>query len=516
MASSFSPETPILYLNLRPHTREIDVSEYILWPAWMYRVVAPRARRRELDLFQKAILKLCQAGVTTEGDIGEKLRIHADLVSFILDKLHKNNMIGYDKIPTSAGIEALTDQEFVEDDMVVGYVFQDPWKGTLWSRFVENIDYAEIEVRDDNRRQLRFGTAGNPRFRRVHMEFPGNDIVDASPPQSDDILRAASYQNRAIGRAEKLPEVDDDWSEDVEIRRTRLSRVSLVDEIPQPIFLTTFMYSAMESEEWDDWYVCDPFGLGISFPLQREIDKRVGQSKGLAQSLNRVLGYSSTAEDSKEDYAKRILEFRNKANSKLRTEHDLDISQLSYGEDLSNVGASYEEVISLGDRCPLRKLIDVLNHARRCLEELLFQMGQEHGIKCAWDWVSIKNSPIYDGDILKEKYERAAQDVGFNTPIPEPLQKTKANKVKSVALFDGRELHSLIIANLLIAEHDNEHLLRKVAQATPQMLETMSQIIRETSQSGAHGAVKPDRRLVDNTVQTIHQIVGCIESNRLD
>ena len=512
MVSSFSRETPILHLRLRPHTQHTATRAYILWPAWMYRVVAPRARRRDLDLFQKAILKLCQTGMRQASDIGDKLRIHGDLVDFIIERLQEKNLIGHDGLPTPVGLEVLANEEFYEDDMMVGYVFQDPWKGSLWPRFVEQIDYAEREVRDDDYVRINLGSIGVPSFLNAHMQFP-NDVAAPIPPTAEEILRTTVDQSRALSRAEALPEVEDEWEGDIEVRHTRLRRISLVDEVPQPVFLTTYLYSVDDPEEWGNWYVCDPFGLGASYTLHRAIDKQRAESKGLTHALERVLGYDANEDD--QEYSRRPQELRRKAEWKLENELHLNLGELSYGEYLCDMGTTYEEVVSYGERCPTQKLRHVLNDARICLEQLLFHMGQDYAIQRAWKWVSANNKPIVeDWARLREIYERAARSVGFKSPLSEPLQRTKANKVRSVAQYQGRELNAMIVANLLVSQEDPGHPFREVAQTNPDLLEIMSQTISETSSRGAHAEKAPSMAVVDQTVQMIHQIVRCIENNR--
>lgn len=62
MASSFRRDDPILHFGPRL-SAELRWSQrrYLLWPALMYRVVAPEVRERKLNVIQKAVLGMCRA-----------------------------------------------------------------------------------------------------------------------------------------------------------------------------------------------------------------------------------------------------------------------------------------------------------------------------------------------------------------------------------------------------------------------------------------------------------------------
>jgi hypothetical protein len=107
----------------------MDSWEYILWPAWAYRVVAPCVRDRQLNMFQRAVLGLCRAGLHEVEAIGKKLAIHEDLAAFVLVELTDLGYIDNYGCTTEQGLQVLTEDAIEAHDMVAGYVFQDPWNG---------------------------------------------------------------------------------------------------------------------------------------------------------------------------------------------------------------------------------------------------------------------------------------------------------------------------------------------------------------------------------------------------
>lgn len=95
----FTKETPILYYEARSHQRWLN-REYILFPAYYYRVLAPRVSSRKLNILEKAVLGICRIGAFTAQEIGEKLDIGGDLSALIISELQYNNFIDHQGLIT--------------------------------------------------------------------------------------------------------------------------------------------------------------------------------------------------------------------------------------------------------------------------------------------------------------------------------------------------------------------------------------------------------------------------------
>ncbi|MBP9825981.1 MAG: hypothetical protein KBF21_17265, partial [Thermoanaerobaculia bacterium] len=164
MAALFQLDSPVLHFGPRlPAGVRYSQRKFLLWPALMYRVVAPEVRPRRVNILQKAVLGMCRAGITFPPRIGEKLRIHADLATLILSELLQRGLIKPDGLPTPAGNEVFEDEALDMRPPVTGHVFQDPWSGDLWPRFVQRLDYAELDRRENGFPDLILGTKGKPR-----------------------------------------------------------------------------------------------------------------------------------------------------------------------------------------------------------------------------------------------------------------------------------------------------------------------------------------------------------------
>src|SRR5258708_40335516 len=95
MAYGFSTQTPVLHYRPRAHAR-FEYRENLLWPVYVYRVLAPRVRENKLDLFEKAVLGLSQAGETRPEEIARLLCVHLELAKFIQDRLLERGLVGGD------------------------------------------------------------------------------------------------------------------------------------------------------------------------------------------------------------------------------------------------------------------------------------------------------------------------------------------------------------------------------------------------------------------------------------
>jgi len=247
MASNFSPEDQILYFRPRGHVKPAG-REYILWPAWAYRVVAPRVRERQLNIFQRAVLGLCRVGLVDAESIGKKLFIHTDLTIVIMRELHARSLLTTEGRLTKQGEQTLDEAEYSSHDMVSGYVFQDPWTGDLWPRFVEKFDYCDLEMDPKGFPRLVMGTAGKPHRPSSFMVFPDSVLYPAKP-MPGKIIAAVDAHRKALKFNNDSADWEDDSFSDFVPTNARIERVSLVEENPVPVFLTTYLYLPEASED---------------------------------------------------------------------------------------------------------------------------------------------------------------------------------------------------------------------------------------------------------------------------
>jgi hypothetical protein len=204
VSESFDPQTPVLYYepDCRPLRYARKQRRWLLWPAWAHRVVAPLPQPRRFNLFQEYVLKLCGAGVRTAPEIGRRLGFGQDLAAYILMQLRGFGLLNDEAAPTDRARKELAEQESNRPVTVAGLVFQDPFEGGLWPRFL-NGALNQIEVRDAEWREkgvlwfhFTAGTHGKPIHEGGPAIVPPYHLPRPALPTAQEILAACRQHRR--------------------------------------------------------------------------------------------------------------------------------------------------------------------------------------------------------------------------------------------------------------------------------------------------------------------------------
>ena len=148
MAYLFQRDNEVLFFktNVRPSP---DLKQHLLWPALLYRIVAPQYLTSRLNIFQKAVLGMCNVRRMNEQEIAEQLMLHQNLVKRILHELMDQKFIDKVRAVTDQGKNELMNIESANERQSVQYLFQDPVSGKVWPRLVDKLNFAETEITDN-------------------------------------------------------------------------------------------------------------------------------------------------------------------------------------------------------------------------------------------------------------------------------------------------------------------------------------------------------------------------------
>ena len=513
MALLFKREAPVLHFGPRlpkdPSTNQrMRWSErrFVLWPALMYRVVAPEVRDRELNVLQKAVLGMCRAGTTNVQRIGDRLHIHPDLAALIYLELQERGLLGSNGLPTGKGRELFEEETLDARRMVTGHVFQDPWSGDLWPRFVEKLDYVELQQSPNGFPDLVLGSKGKPRRERAFMVLPG-DLAIPPAPGASDIVRVTRRHRSALRRSESYESADEDDTF-AHAGSVILERVSLVDDRPTPVFVTSFMCLPEAGDLAGEWHACDPFGLGVSPTLRRALEREMQSSSGLRLVLEGMIGRS--LDEQIQDQQRWASEIRAMAINNVEKALSISARDLPQYEDLVALEYAHVEAELLGDSCPDHKLRALVGDARRALEATFGAIFQRHPPRQVWRRVYTDRRPVEDDVYCQGVYEASAKAVGFHVPLPEALARVKPNHVKAACYPDGNwRLRGAIIAAVLAARDDRAHPLRRAAAQEPKLLELLDGVARAGGAVHA-GAERPSLQSVLPVVADVHRAVGLL------
>ena len=509
MASLFRADAPVLHFGPRlPKNMRWKERRFVLWPSFMYRVVAPEVRDRQLNVLQKAVFGMCRAGVTTVDGIGARLHIHPDLAEIIAQELLQRGLLNKNGLPSSKGNDVYAQETLDAGALVTGHVFQDPWTGDLWPRFIERLDYVELQQNPTSGfPDLVLGSKGKPRRERAFMVL-ADELPHPPAPTVSDILRATHRHRSALRRSESYESSDE---EDTFARAsgTTLERVSLVDDHPTPVLVTTFIYLAETGDLAGEWHACDPFGLGVSPTLRRAIERETRSSTPLRAVVESMLGESLDLQ--REAQQRLVAEVRAMAFANIDNLLSLGARDLPQYEDIIALESARIEAELLGECCPEHKLRDLLGTARRALEatfQAIFDRTPPGQIwKRVYKQDRGRNVPIED---FGWYYEAAAKSVGFNIPLPQSLAGVLPNHVKAACYPSGGwRLRGAIIAALLAARESNLHPLRNAAAKEPDLLKLLNEVA-EAGGAVHAGAPASSVESVRPVVAKVYRAVGLL------
>ncbi|MEU6035972.1 hypothetical protein ABZ801_11230 [Actinomadura sp. NPDC047616] len=284
--------------------RDRDARVCVAFPAWAHRVTAPVMPRRRLDLFERVVLGLCQAGIREPASIAERIRLHPRLCSHIMDQAVDQGLLDRDGELTHEGRRALRTGTLAEEvTWSVCHVFQAPGSGELWPRTAEQLTNAHVIGRDAATVRLQFGTRGRPDTAEALVLRPPGDEEAAGPlrPGAAQIIEVARldrvarrvHQVREFERREKLASaaLPDEMSEPAGDPRLapdgtegpELSRVAFVDE-PEPVLVVGFA----EAAPGGALRCHDPFGAGTNAMFQELMEASARADAELADRIRRV------------------------------------------------------------------------------------------------------------------------------------------------------------------------------------------------------------------------------------
>ncbi len=502
----FDLDTPILYYDPKSKEKWRD-RRFFLYPAWMYRVVAPRTSYNKLNILEKAILGLANAGVQSAEQIGKHLEIHQDLAALILSELSDRILIDNYGIPTEQGKRLLQDEIFTTEESVAGYIFQDVWTNELMPRFIDIEERADTRLNPSGFPELNLGSVGQPNYQTLVMPR----VHDLSPqtPNPKDILKAVRSYSKALGKlASNTSDLDVDDMPEESLHNSQtlsLKRISFIEEEPTAIWLATFLYLPNDDP---DWLVCDPFGVGDSPWLRKAINKQFEQDN-FRELQKRILGMSESRDD--QGTLSELMEMY-LSDAKQRVEFKLTMTIRRY-DDI------YDSLVRMErDRAQMKGL-DSAKQQNPFIESCLIQC-QKVGEQI-FNYIRPKYSPNKEWQMLsindkhgnRKFLNDLAKQIGFTVPLPSTLTDVKQGKVRNASEYGSQSLRPHILAALLATRKFGEHPLHNLAQTHPDILSRLDQLatLRDAS-SHASSRASPNLTLseCDRCIETIYHLVANI------
>jgi hypothetical protein len=513
MAKSFDKETPVLLYGTQRGSKgpwahgdpgPPNEREWLLWPAWAFRVVAPEFRDRRINALQLAVLGILRGSRLTAVEIAQRLGIHPELAAFVVIELQTQSRVDTKWNVTKAGVELLDVEQEGFAQLVPGWVFRDPWTGNLWPFIASSLEYARTERSEDGYPVLELGTTGRPWHQAAWMMFPPADS-EPTPPDAREVLRAAAESRRLFRRSAQQQVMLEDADEaPLELTHCDLDRVTSIESEPESVFLVTYLYVPRDvCESGIDWHACDFFGRGSSPTLRRLITKVASNDEGMARILDRFLG--RTIYGGLEEFMRTTAMREQRARLLLEHALTIDIHHHGVSEPLAEALASWLEVKELGDAAEIWRRRGVLTTCRRALERLFRDMAR------TWCLAGVADRLSRDPEVNRARLHEAAALVGF-PEVPDGLMRVTQGQVLSVANYENAwRLQPLVMATLLRAVDITAHPLHSAAKRAPDLLVRIARVAAQAGEA-AHDADKPQFELgvIESCVTETFEITGVI------
>lgn len=447
--ASFSEQTPVLRFRW---PRIQGPARWLLWPAWGMRVVAPAPQRRQLNVFERAVLGLCRAGCRRAERIAERLHLARDLAAHIILELQERRLLDHAAEPTDRGLSLLEDaDEDLSSDPICGYVFRDPDSGELWPRFITPpLPYADTEP-EDSRLFLLGPSKGSPQ-RDPTFRIQPLSADEPEPPSPKAVLQAARAHRKKAS-----------WQEEDEVLSQRdrplLSRVALISDQPEPFWLAVRV-SAQEGS----LSVPDPFGLGESPKLLGWIERRLDALPPLRSFLERLVGGELEETD--------MSALAERARWEVESRLTLQVRAFP---------ALYDRLVAMQrgllesevEGAPPDKREDVLVKAQKAAERLFCIVSFERTLGPPGE-LPLTESREFNAALL----DSIAEQLGFRAPLPASLSMIRRGKVRALAQSGQGSLGPHIVLALLCARTTADHPLRAAAPHMPELLERLDALAR--------------------------------------
>ncbi|NLE43081.1 MAG: hypothetical protein GX620_00035 [Chloroflexi bacterium] len=431
------------------------------------------------------------------------LQLDHELVRFIQKELMSLGYLDQRNSPTGRGLGLLLADDLLNsEDLVAGFVFQDPWTGHLWPRFSDHMDYADVDYVEADFPTLVLGSSGRPRRERPYLVFPGADVVWKTPT-ADEVLQAVEKHWRALRFRDSIS--DDSLTEGGPAWRspTEPNRIAFIQEEPMPVFLTTLAYAPKDGRiDESAWYACDPMGLGANEWLRREMLRQSTKD----QHLNELL-VGLTPQVDREELVERTRILEQAAVEVINSRLSPRVWSLQLCDSLLAMEREHQEALLLGPVCPADKLATVMVKAAIVLEELFVTLRQDYPTSGTWRVLRTA-----DRDFRTEMLQGIAEQVGFQGTVPELFAHMNLERIRQAADEGYGGLGPHVVASLLAARANETHPMRLAAAAQPDLLHQIARLSLVRGPSAHYNKKAITIQDIDLHVDTVYQAVRSLAS----
>lgn len=466
MRPGFDRTTPVVDFGATssPFKFNREARRWLVWPALAYRVLLPSRGNPPFNVFQRAALDMCRAGVRDVEDISRRLALPLDLVRFVVEQLLGMDVLDDARAPTPRALRLMNNDDELSEVEDAGYVFVDGVDGRrVWPRVHRgSLPIVEVEF-EQSKAKFQRGNPGNPEHVFSTVIWPGTGTRPA--PSAYEAQKAARHHARRV-RAFRREVSRDGDAEDV-FDGLKSGGLRVVDVEPEPIFVASYVFLPKDARQ-RSWLVTDPLGLGVSDVLRPGVTKLAKERMhGVAQLLEKVTGQAWRVDEG--DLALYLAEATKAATERVQRRLG-DASKLLPADVLVRLA---DADVRLEGAQTAKPIEDFLGNAYAALENLFAWLVSLYPDPSLFS--TLGHNASENASLLR----RVAVQVGFAvSPRTLPLVSVTRSVVKGAICFGNKTLPGRLAAALLAAQRNGDHPLVSLAAREPDALEFFAEIGR--------------------------------------
>lgn len=433
----------------------------ILWPVYVWPVMAPDLGRSELNAFQEAILGLLNTGLRDLNEVARLLDLERDLVAYIIaTQLQPNQWVDPRQDVTDLGRDVLAGRTSGEVALSVQYSFQDAVTGTWLPRLATGLP--ELEP-------LRAGQAF-PEFivdrdsgERVRP-FLMTHVVEPGKPDKRTAKLALTQFLQDLRRA--------NLSEDDYIPQSMGDDFDFADSAPMRAHVWCDVF--VSERDLQPWLVSDPWRITAAATWLREpLTKNIARFPGVGKRIAELVGVDIGASIPVDEYLRQL---------DLRVELELAELPALHQHPLlrEHVGRLLRQLrrIEGMDKPHPEDLASIAAESGAVLEAALKRVLERWPIDASvWPTRDRVGETHFRSDVLGSIVSDSAARI---------LGGLRASDVRLAAIHRDRPLKALLAAALLSTHQRDDHPFGRLPATALQIDELLS--VADMRNKGSHAS----------------------------
>lgn len=458
----FDRTTPVVDFRATSAPFRWDTRRWFLWPVFAYKVLLPARGNPPFNVFQRAVLDMCRAGVRDVEEISRRLALPVDLVGFVVEQLRGMDALDDTRSPTPRALRLMSEDDEPAEFEDAGYIFLDGHSLRVWPR-VQRGSLPIVEA-DFEQARVRFqrGTQGKPETVHANVIWPGPGARPHTPSayEAQKAARLHRRRVRAFRReSSRVAEVDD------MLDGLKSEGLRVVGLDPEPIFVASYVFLPEDARQ-RSWLVTDPCGLGVSDVLRPGVTRLAKEGKhNLVKLLEEVAGEAWHVDEG--DLALYLADATRVATERI-ARYLGEAATLLPSDVLARLA---DADVRLEGARTAKPIEDFLGNAYAALESVFGWLVSLYPDPSLFS--PLGHGTVENGALL----QRIAEQLGFHTShITVPLLSVTRGVVKGAICFGNKTLPGRLAAALLAAQRNSDHPLTALATREPGALEYLAEL----------------------------------------